>query len=255
MTLMLQNSRLRVAGLHLGISATVAALAALIVFLRWYPTPFAAAAGATKLFALLVSIDVVLGPALTLLVAKNSKPRSELARDLVVIALLQLGALSYGMYSLALARPVGLVFELDQFRLIAAADVDLIALEEASPGLRQLSWSGPRLMASVKPSVAAEQMRVIDLELAGIPLAALPRYWQEYAPHAAAAWRIARPIQDLLARYPDSKAGVDRISTIAGQPVTALRFLPLRVRGVEWIAVIAEPDARVVGDLPFDGFF
>jgi hypothetical protein len=255
MKFMPRNARLRIAGLHLGISATVAMLAALVVFLCWYPSPFAAAAGATKLFALLVSIDVVLGPALTLLVAKASKPRAELARDLAVIALIQLAALSYGMYSLALARPVALVFELDQFRLIAAADVESSALGEAPVGLRQLSWSGPRLMASVKPSVPAEQLRVIDLELAGIPLAASPRYWREYAPQAPSAWRIARPIHDLIARYPGSKAAIDRIATAAGQPVEALRFLPLRVRGAEWIAILSLPDARVVGHLPLDGFF
>lgn len=255
MSLLPSNFGLRIAGLHLAISAAVTGAVALVIFLRWYPSPFADAAGATTLFALLVGIDVVLGPALTLLVAKASKPRSELARDLTVIAVLQIAALCYGIYSLALARPVALVFEVDQFRLITAADVDSPTLDEAPAKLRQLSWVGPRSMSSAKPTTPSEQLRVIDLELAGIPLAAMPRYWQEYAPHAAAAWRVARPAHALLGRYPDSKAGVNRIAMIAAQPTSALRFLPLRLRGAEWVTVISGPDGRVVGHLPFDGFF
>ena len=254
-SLLPSNFRLRIAGLHLAVSATVTLVVALVVFLLWYPPPFADAAGVAKLFALLVGIDVALGPALTLLVAKASKPRSELARDLTLIAVLQIAALCYGIYCLALARPVALVFELDQFRLIAAADVDSHILDEAPGNLRQLSWAGPKLMSSAKPSIPSEQLRVIDLELAGIPLAAMPRYWQEYAPQATTAWLIARPVHALVGRYPDSKAGADRIAMIAAKPIAALRFLPLRVRGAEWITVISGPDGRVVGHLPFDGFF
>lgn len=40
--------------------------------------------------ALVVGIDIVIGPALTLVVAQPTKPRAELIRDLIVIAVLQL---------------------------------------------------------------------------------------------------------------------------------------------------------------------
>ena len=110
-------------------------------------------------------------------------------------------------------------------------------------------------MAAVRPTDPQEQLRTVELGLAGIPLAAMPRYWRDYSAHADAAWRTARPVPTLLARYPASADAVKKIATAAAQPVLGLRFLPLRARHAEWVAVIALPGARVIGYLPLDGFF
>lgn len=96
----------RAAGLHLMLSAAVPASAALLVFLLWYPPPYAAIAGGLGLFALLVSVDVVPGPALPAVAASQGKPLSELRRDLAVIVTIQVAGFAYGMYSIALAWPV-----------------------------------------------------------------------------------------------------------------------------------------------------
>ena len=249
------RSRLRAASIHAGISALVAALASLLVFKVWYPSPFSTIAGGAHLFLLLVSVDVVMGPALTAVVANPGKRRGELVRDLSVIVTLQLAAFGYGLYSMALARPVALIYELVEFRVVTAAQLDPASLHEAPPDLRDLSWRGPRVMAAVKPTDPQEQLRVVELGLAGIPLAAVPRYWRDYSAYAGAAWRTARPVPALLAKYPASMQAVARIAAAAGQPAAALRFLPLRARRAEWVALIAAPDARIVGYLPLDAFF
>lgn len=247
--------RFKAAGLHLLVSAVVAALAAALVFLIWYPPPFATLAGGTSLFLLIVSVDVVLGPALTAVVANPLKTRQALARDLAVIVIVQLAAFGYGLYTMALARPVLLVFEVDRFRVVAAADVEPDALREAPEALRSLSWTGPRMAAAVKPTDPDEQMRAIELGLAGLDLAMQPRYWREYAAHADAAWRKARPVSVLLARHPQRAAEVEAIAQAAGRPAQELRFLPLVSRRESWVSLIAPPDARVVEHLPVDGFF
>lgn len=249
------NPRLRFAGGHLLVCIAVAALAALLVFGRWYPAPFDAIARVAPIYLMLVGIDIVVGPALTLLVAHPAKPRAELLRDLAVIGLLQLGALGYGLHSMAAARPVALVFEVDLFRLVTASDIEPASLADAPASLRELSWSGPRPMVAVKPTDPAEQLRTIELGLAGVPLAALPKHWGEYAAQSAAIWQKARPVQPLLARYPNLEADVAAIARDAKQPVESLRFLPLVSRQASWVALVAEPQARVVGYLPVDGFF
>ncbi len=53
--------------------AFIAALAAALVFLVWYPSPYSTLAGGTGLFLLIVSVDVVMGPALTAVVASPGK--------------------------------------------------------------------------------------------------------------------------------------------------------------------------------------
>ena len=251
----LHRFRLRAAGIHLSLSAVAAALASALLFLVWYPSPFATIVGGIQLFMLLVSVDVVMGPALTFVVANPGKPRRELVRDLSVIVVLQLAAFGYGIYSMALARPVALVFELVEFRLVTAADVESASLTEAPIHLRELSWRGPNLISAARPTDPQEQLRTVELGLAGIPLAAMPRYWRDYSAHADAAWRTARPVSTLLAKYPASADAVEKIATAAAQPASSLRFLPLRARHAEWVAVIAMPGARVVGYLPLDGFF
>lgn len=246
--------RLLAALIHLGLSALVAALASVLVFFVWYPSPFAAIVGGTHLFLLLISVDVVMGPALTAVVASAGKPRRELRRDLCVIVALQVVAFGYGLHSMALARPVALAFEVSEFRVVTAAELEPTSLVAAPPGLRKLSWRGPKLLAAVKPTDPQELLRIVELGLAGIPLSAMPNYWRDYASQADAAWRVARPVTALVARYPTSVDALARIAKAAGQPATALRFLPLRARGVEWVALIAKPDALIVGYLPLDGF-
>lgn len=247
--------RARAAGIHLGLSALVAAIASLLVFLVWYPSPYATIAGGTHLFLLLVLVDVVMGPALTAVVASAGKSRRELARDLAIIVTLQVVAFGYGLYSVALARPVALAFEIDLLRLVSAADLDPADLKDAPLGLRDLSWRGPRLLAVVKPSDPAEQFRSVQLGLAGIPLAMMPRYWRDYAPYADVAWRAARPVQALLSHYPAEAEAVGKVAAAAGQAPQALRFLPVQAHKSSWVALIAGPDARIVGYLPLDGFF
>ena len=161
----------------------------------------------------------------------------------------------HGLYSMALARPVALVFEIAEFRVVTAAEIEPAGLEDAPANLRALSWRGPRLIAAVKPTDPQELLRTVELSLAGIPLSAMPRYWRDYSAHADAAWRAARPAAALLSRYPASTEALARVAASAGQPVSALRFLPLRARRAEWVTVIAAPDSRVVGHLPLDGFF
>ena len=249
------RNRLRAAGIHLGLSALVAGLASCLVFFVWYPSPLATIAGGTHLFLLLVSIDVVMGPVLTAVVASKTKPRRELARDLSVIVALQLAAFAYGLYSMALARPVALVFEIAEFRVVSAAEIEPAGLDGAPANLRALSWRGPRLIAAAKPTDPQEMLRTVELGLAGIPLSAMPRYWRDYSAYTDAAWRAARPVAALLTKYPASNDSLALIAASAGQPVSALRFLPLRARRAEWVTVIAAPDSRVVGHLPLDGFF
>ncbi len=247
--------RLRAASLHLLASALIAALAAAIVFLVWYPPPYSTLAGGTSLFLLIVSVDVVMGPALTAVAASPGKRSNELARDLAVIVVLQLAAFGYGLYTMALARPVALAFEIDRFRVVTSADIEPASLAEAPPALQTLPWTGPRQIAAVKPTDPAEQMKATELGLAGFDLSMQPKYWREYAPLADAAWQAARPMPVLLAKYPQTAGEVAQIAKEAGQPAQALRWLPLMSRSDSWVAVMAAPGARVVGYLPADGFF
>lgn len=151
--------RLKAFLLHLGVSGVIAVLALLLVFKLWYPTPLQTAVGVTHIFLLLLLVDVILGPLLTLLVYKVGK--KTLVLDLAVIAVLQLSALGYGLWTVAEGRPAWLVFNTDRFDLVRVLDIDTRKLEWALPEYRQPSWLGPRWVAAAPPSDNAERNELI----------------------------------------------------------------------------------------------
>src|SRR3954447_23361508 len=117
------KERLRASGLHLGISLCIAVTAALLVFAAWYPYPYREISGGRELFLLVTTVDVILGPLITFAIFNRSKPRRELVLDLSVVACIQLAALGYGLWTVAVARPVHLVFEVDRLRVVHAIDI------------------------------------------------------------------------------------------------------------------------------------
>ena len=68
----------------MGISLGLAARAATLVFGVWYPYPYREVSGGRSLFWMVVSIDVVMGPLLTLAVFNRSKPINALRLDLAI---------------------------------------------------------------------------------------------------------------------------------------------------------------------------
>lgn len=60
-------------GSHLFVSSFIALLAVGLVFGLWYPSPLDKALGVVNIFLLLMCIDVIIGPLLTLVVAKQGK--------------------------------------------------------------------------------------------------------------------------------------------------------------------------------------
>ena len=159
-------SRGRAALIHVVGSAAVASIVAALVFAFWYPQPFGEISGGRDLFVLLITIDVVIGPLLTFAVFNQRKPRSELRRDLSIVVLLQLGALAYGLHTVALARPAVIALEGDRLRVVRAIDLAQSDFSKAPDGLKSLPWLGPVHVATRTPT-ANESLDAIGRGLAG----------------------------------------------------------------------------------------
>ena len=54
------QARLKASGIHFGISLTIALMAALLVFVVWYPYPYREISGGRELFFIVVTVDVIL---------------------------------------------------------------------------------------------------------------------------------------------------------------------------------------------------
>lgn len=248
------RARLHASLLHLLASILAAALVAGLVFLWWFPWPYRELAGGRELFWLVVGVDVVMGPVLTFVVFNRRKSAGELRRDVAVIVALQLGALAYGMWSVAQARPVYLVYEVDRFRVVTAADIDPATLHQARHGLDRLPWTGPRLIAVRRPEAGAEMNQSIDLALRGIDLSVQPAFWVPFEAEQALALARARPLPQLIARLPAQAQALHQAAAQTGRAVEGLHYLPLTARSAFWTALVDPASGRPLGYSPVDPF-
>lgn len=245
--------RARAAGLHLLISGGVAAVAAGLVFGLWYPGPYRLMSGGRELFLLVTTVDVVLGPLLTFAVFDLRKGWPHLRRDLAIIGTIQLAALTYGLHTVYVARPVALVFEVDRFRVVVAADVAEADLPAALPAYRTLPLTGPWQLSAKPPETADERNEALFKALEGLDISQRPKFWRPYEEGRAAALAKSRPLEDLLKRYPERSEEFKSSLADAQAPVVGARFLPVSARG-DWIAVLSA-QGDVLAFLAADGFF
>jgi hypothetical protein len=222
-------SRWKAAGIHLGISALIAALVLAVIYLVWYPSPYFKAMGGDKLLLLLIGVDVVIGPLITLIIYKAGK--KALKFDLGVIAFLQSAALVYGVVVAAEARPVYSVFTGDRFETVAANELNAEELAKAKHAqLRSLSWSGPRVIGAVMPTDPQQRMDIMLAAAVGKDLQHFPSQFVPYTEVSETAAQRAEPIEKLRRYNPGKTALIDRVLSERALKEDQVGFLPVRAR-------------------------
>lgn len=233
-------ARLKAFLVHLAGSVLIALLALLLVFRLWYPAPLHQALGVTHIFLLLLLVDVVIGPLLTLLVFKVGK--KTLLLDLTVIAGLQLAALGYGLWTVAEGRPAWVVFNVDRFDLVQVVDIDTRKLGEAPVEYRQPPWLGPRWVAALRPADAEESNELtLEALFSGLDLPQRPNLYQPLASQREA---LQHSMQPLAALTGFNDAG--QVDAVLQQWPAADGWLPLMARARPMVVLLHKETAEVV---------
>jgi len=243
--LVLSNvKRFHAFGWHLLISLCIASALASVVFFVWYPQALAYASGVGEIFILLVGVDVVLGPAITLIIFNPLK--KELKRDLGVVVAVQLMALLYGMYTVFLARPVYLVFNLDRFDVVYASD---IAEEDLLAAGLESSWSlpmlGPDLVAAKLPSdsVLAKKI-VLKAITTGEDIQYKPQY---YVPYESLSQVVRVQMKSIENLRKVNSAHLDNVeAVVADYEGGKLAYMPVVARAHNVIALVDGMSAEVL---------
>lgn len=245
---------LRYALRHALISLLVAGLSALFVFALLYPPPYDALLSIGSIFLLLLSVDVVCGPLLTLLLASPIKPLRERYLDFSLVGLVQLAALFYGLHSVWMARPAVLAFETDRLVIVTANEVETEMLPFAPAGLNQLPWWGLLKVSTRGAKNDQEFLTSINLGLSGISPAMRPAWWLPWRDGRVGMGKRAKPVIELLERRPQDALTLQAAIVATGLPAQELRYLPLTSRRTkDWVALL-DTDMRMVGHAPVDGF-
>jgi len=222
-------SRWKAAAIHLSLSIVVAIAVGALLFGVWYPPPYFHAAGADVLVLLLVGVDVVLGPLMTLIVFKSGK--KGLRFDLACIAIVQTIALVYGLSVTLRSRPVFLVAAVDRFMLISASDLDEVDLTQGSkPEFRTLSWTGPRLVGTRLPEPGEERNDILFSAVAGKDIEKYPRYYVDYAQAAPHLLEKAKPLDALTKLDSEAVTRLDTAVHASGKARDAIVWVPVVAR-------------------------
>jgi len=233
-------TRWQASGLHLLISIAIASAVLALLLLVWYPGPLFQAMGGMGLLFILIGVDVVLGPTITLVIFKQGKRGLKL--DLAVIGAVQLAALLYGVHVMYLAHPAFIAFVKVQFQVATPAELEPERLAEAKyPQFRSSPLGKPLFVAVDVPDDLPSRYELTNAVMAGLDAQHFPKYYVPYSERTKEVLAAAQPLERIRKSEPETGKIIDAYLARSGKKEADLRYLPLRGREA-WIAVLI--DAR-----------
>ncbi|QEI14237.1 type IV pilin accessory protein [Cellvibrio japonicus] len=232
--------RLKAFLIHLCGSAILAVLAMLLVFGVWYPAPYDHITGVADIFLVVLFVDVVLGPLITLLIARRGK--KGLLFDYIVIVFFQLIAFVYGLLVVAEGRPVWVVFNSDRFDIVRVREIDQRNLNQAAAEYRRASWWGPRWVSVLPPEdLATYNQLVLETAFAGVGMHLRPELYVPLLNRADKIRQEAKPLDDLK-KYNNEQ----QLEAILAEWPAADAWLPIGTREKSMVALLRQDVPEVV---------
>ena len=240
-------------GIHFLVTLALAACAAALIFLVWFPDPFQTMIGGTELFMLVVGCDLALGPLISLVIYNSRKSRRELLMDYSIVGTVQIAALVYGVFILAGTRPVYVAFSKDRLEVVCARDISDAELAAAkSPDYGSLPLDGPHFVAIAVPN--ADQQDALFQSLAGNEEHMRPRFYAPYESQLEQIRGHAKTLEELEKKHPEGKSRVDVASHKLAIPATRVRWLPVHHRKGFWTALIDSESGKPLAYIDLDPY-
>lgn len=233
---------------HLLISAGAVGALVAVVLLIWYPRPLFTLQGAPFILMIVVFVDAVIGPLLTLIVASPKKPRRELIRDLAIIGTLQVAALAYGTHSLFIARPAFVVFNADRFDAVVANElVENPALPYRNPRFKTAPVFQPVWVAARPPDSVQERNELLFSAVQGGPdIKDVPALYEDWPPAGGIEPRRLKPLSELAATSTDGRRAGERGMRLSGLAENDLVYVPLVGRERTGVVILNRRTLAVV---------
>jgi hypothetical protein len=239
-------SKLKAFAIHLGGSATVIAAYLLLVFLVWYPYPYFMIEKVWDVIRIVVSVDVFIGPLLTLVVYRVGK--ASLKFDLSAIIVVQLIALLWGVSVTYSQRPVYTAIVNDTFTVVSASNIDIDSVTD--PALKSSVWSGPKLVYVDLPYSNEEYSRRGKENLAsGQQFAYYTQYYKPIAEFQNVLFERAVDIRQRMREFADLNRKVPELVHKHGGELDDYIFMSVEARVALGFLMIRRDNFQVVDAL------
>ena len=213
----------------------------------WYPAPMLLALGGQEIFLLVVAIDVVVGPLLTLVVFKAGK--KSLKFDLAVILALQVAAFVYGTSALLEARPAYVAALGDSFQVIQATEVTDENLAKAQT---TLPWWGPKWVGTKEFVDPEWQSGVQAVQSVGGDKGHFPQLHIPYESMKERVLAKALPIPELKKINPGRENEIDQWLKSRGYDEQTAKFQPLKITASKFAVFLDANSSKVIGISTFN---
>lgn len=252
MMINLPQNRYQASLLHLLGSCIISGLVVFLVFFFWYPGLLASATGVTKVFLIVIAVDICLGPLLTLVIFNKKKP--ELKTDLAIIFAIQVAALIYGIHTVASVRPTFLVFAVDRFEVVHANEIDPKTLEQAVyKEFQSLSYTGPLWATAVLPDDIDERNDLLfTSSVGGTDLAQTPKYYIPYKNTEAKVIEKSKPIEELFGKNNDRKDLISVLKKKYKHKIDQITYIPLTSKKRDLSVLLEKNSSEIIKIVDLD---
>ena len=245
--------RLKLFSLHLLSSATVLTLVLGGLYFGWYRWPGWYLTDVTRVIVVMVCVDVVLGPTLTLIIANQTKSRRVLARDIGIIVAVQLCALSYGSVQLWNGRPLYYAFSEKILQLVQAYDIDANEAKlgrEQNPTLAPHWYSLPRWIWAPLPQDWETRKKIVTSAITGgDDVISMPRYFKPWNEGLPSLRSQLKKVDNVAYFAKSEKKKLKDKMKAAGMADDQLDTMPLTGRGHPLLAVIDPASLKITAVL------
>ncbi|MDX1512387.1 MAG: hypothetical protein R3174_01475 [Gammaproteobacteria bacterium] len=193
------RARLRAFLIHFSISVAIFVVLMYLIIAHWYAGPYFRFDGGWRGTLIVIGVDLVLGPTLTLIIFDPRKAAWKIKLDLAFICLIQAAALAWGFYAVESQRPVALSFFNAGFHPITAQVIR--GQDKNIEDLEQFHPQFPPLVFVEFPTDEAGRERMQNI-------------WVEkgYSPHNQ--FQLLRPLKPHLEQIARQQPPVERMAKV-----------------------------------------
>ncbi len=228
-------SRIQAFTIHLIVSCLIliSVTGTMVWFL--YPDFYFTAQGGWEVIKILIAVDLVLGPMITLIIFKPGK--KGLKFDMYCIAGMQLAALIYGSWIIYQERPAYLVFAVDRFEVVSASEID--PSKARIDELKQIVAGKPKLVFAVMPKNQKEKDDLMfNAVLGGKDLERRPEYYEPIGNHLDALFSSSMEIEKGLERATRHQEAFEIFLSSKHKNINDFYYFPVVGRHKDFVLVV-----------------
>ena len=238
-------NRFQAFAVHLITSAIVVGSFLALTFFVLYPAPLFQVEGARLAVQVLLGVDIVLGPLLTLIVFKPGK--RGLKYDMAIIIAVQLSAFVYGAHVIIKERPAIVSFAVDRFVVIPEAEIEEMAMDKLDGQQVKLKAIGPTYVYAEMPENPAEHGLLFGALEGGQDLERRPEFYRDFHANIARSFDKAIDLQKYVEKFEEAREKVENYLKSSGKSYADIAAFPVAGKHHDMVIVVDKQSKQLAG--------